>query len=43
MVIEEREFVVDIDAFHLSNVGNIEVLNNNTPPRESGGAMGRWG
>ena len=42
MVIEEREFVVDIDAFHLSNVGNIEVLNNNTP-RESGDAMGRWG
>ncbi len=28
MVIEEREFVVDIDAFHQSNVGNIEGLNN---------------
>ena len=42
MVIEEREFVVDIDAFHPSNVGNIEVLNNNTP-REYGGAVGRWG
>jgi hypothetical protein len=30
MVIEEREFVVDIDAFHPSNVGNIEGLNNST-------------
>ena len=42
MVIEEREFVVDIDAFHPSNVGNIEELNNNTPC-EYGDAVGRWG
>ena len=28
MVIEEREFVFDVDAFHQSNVGNIEGLNN---------------
>jgi hypothetical protein len=28
MVIEEREFLVDIDAFHQSNVGNIAGLNN---------------
>mgnify|MGYP006448463461 FL=1 len=28
MVIEEREFVFDVDAFHQSNVGNIGGLNN---------------
>jgi len=31
VVIEEREFVIDIDTFHLSTVRNIEQLNNNTP------------